>query len=177
MDDPSNSSGAPTTVSTSTSTSSVSSAPTEDMDLDSASSLPCYERPSFYCVFVLLPCDYRTDDENECNRHCIGHIRDRHPPDELDCFLCDEFSARSVDKTTAWSLLMDHVVTRHGSRRNVTRTAPPRSIMRLVIQQHSISGTDKRESIYHQNLTKPECRKPHNLMQTSGISQIQEEYT
>jgi hypothetical protein len=134
----SNSSGhyTPTMASTNQSPSSISSELTEDdLEFELAPAGQCFRRPFFDCAFYFLACSYRSEDEDEWKKHCSQHIEGHELPNELECFLCSEFVARSNGNTTAWNQILDHIVTQHGSGHNVTRSTPPHSIVRFLEKQ------------------------------------------
>jgi hypothetical protein len=157
LDVRSNSSGhyTPTMASTDQSPSSVTSDLTEDdLELESAPTRQCFRRPFFDCVFYFLSCDYRSEDESEWYSHCTSHFQGHDFPNELECFLCSDFSARSQGDTTAWNQILDHIVTQHGSGHNVTRTTPPQSIVCFLDKQNANRENSKGQVAPQSELTK-----------------------
>jgi hypothetical protein len=131
-------------ASTNRSPSSVTSELTEfDLELEPTPLRQCFEGPIYTCVFWFLPCEFRSEHEEDWKTHCVRHFKGSKAPNELECFLCNGFNAKSCGDTTAWSQFMHHIVTQHASGHNVTRTTLPRSIARFLTNQNICAENSK----------------------------------
>jgi len=128
--------------STMLSRSSTSTGVTEYQEFEQTSPPFHKSTPGLKCLFCFVSCGYDSDHVSEWRSHCSQHFQGRQPPNDLECFLCEEFRARSNGDTTAWRQILDHTASRHLNRRNVTRILPPNSIVVFMFQQGLISNTD-----------------------------------
>ena len=122
------------------------------------------EVPIYQCVFGFLDCDYRSQDREEWETHCLSHFRGKDPPCFASCPLCDEWKMSFAKGSDAWNAKMRHLANEHFAHgHNLSTSRPDFHLYTHLWQRGLISEYDLKElrgGNYHS------ARPPTNFVET-----------